>query len=1301
MDKNKIIILVTGTNNYPFSLNWKECENTWVPMLRELGYTVKISFGDPNLENYYSDEGDYIKFKTSDGKDGLLDKSIKLPIKWILEHTDYKYYFRIDSDSFVHPKRFDDMLNENIKNFSPDYMGFMIPVAGLDISQKITKYENLNDSEITRYASGAGYMISRKVMPQIFPKLIATENNMLGWDDLVLGIAMKSENILLLNETSISPESHQKIIFSNPHNIPIQYIGDKNSFLTIQHYTNGLMNKILQDIKTEPKKNQMKKFEKAYILYANEPYYNIVSSCAKSLRCFSDLPIIVYLLNCDKKVLVDNTITINWECNIEDKDKDSNNYVTDSNSSNFYINRGNKELYRLIIQRPQITKDALSKYAETVAYVDSDTVATYFVDNIFNFYDNNSNHPYFVEGVYDFLLYNGRGGAETREDLSTTLEHPICELFNINQYVRLNGKYRQSGYFVAGQNTINFLEEWYWMCINPTILRNHEQYAPFHEETVANVLLWKYGTTNGLPYLYVNGTSKTVDEVYTKIKFDGVNNQSNGGDPDPKKCDWFKIPKNKESLLFFHGEKRPEVMNEMIDKIKHYNSPGKYSNSSGKLKVLFLAPHLSTGGMPSFLLKRIEELSKHQDIIDMFVVEFSNLSDHYIVQKNRIKEIIPTSRFWTLNENKLELIDIIKFNNIDIVHLDEMLESFNFYNKLSIEFMNKLYDNNRTWKIIETCHNISFNPYISKKFHPESYAFCTPYHKEVTFTTMPSYSEVLEFPIDNNIVNLDEKINSRIKLGLDLSKTHIINVGLWTQGKNQKEGIELARLLEKTNPELQFHFIGNQANNFKEYWEPIMKNIPSNVIIWGERNDVDLFMKSSDVLMFNSTWECNPLVLREAVSYGLKILSRNLPQYLNMFTPYITTIDNDLKSTKNKLLNLLKTKITYTLPENQSDDFAKNHIELYKKVKNMEITKQQMILSDIEVIQYFVEKPFLEIKGSDDGIYNVKFTDEKGIVRYENNLPLNRWVKLNQEYYTKWNTQITKNGNVVYNNILDYTGKRVYIAFDSKSLGDSIAWIPYALEFKKKHNCTVIVSTFWNDLFKQTYPEIEFVTPGTPVNNLYGMYKLGWFYNSDKEPVLPNTIPLQKTATNILGLEFNEITSKVNFIPKDKPYDTKYVTIANESTSGLKYWNNPTGWQELVDYLVLKGYKVINVSKKGDYLKNVIKLKDTSIENTMNVIHHSEFFIGLSSGLSWLSWGIGKHVVMISNFTEPDHEFTINCTRIVNLSVCNGCWNNPNFKFNKGDWNWCPEHKGTPRQFECHKSITSEMVINKIQHLVK
>jgi autotransporter strand-loop-strand O-heptosyltransferase len=99
----------------------------------------------------------------------------------------------------------------------------------------------------------------------------------------------------------------------------------------------------------------------------------------------------------------------------------------------------------------------------------------------------------------------------------------------------------------------------------------------------------------------------------------------------------------------------------------------------------------------------------------------------------------------------------------------------------------------------------------------------------------------------------------------------------------------------------------------------------------------------------------------------------------------------------------------------------------------------------------------------------------------------------------------------------------------------------------------------------------------------------------------------------------------------------------------------------------------------------------------MSVIHHSEFFIGLSSGLSWLSWAVGKHVFMISNFSEKNHEFTSDCTRIFNPFSCNGCWNNPKYTFDRGDWNWCPEHKDTPKHFECHKTITPEMVVNVIE----
>jgi len=418
-----------------------------------------------------------------------------------------------------------------------------------------------------------------------------------------------------------------------------------------------------------------------------------------------------------------------------------------------------------------------------------------------------------------------------------------------------------------------------------------------------------------------------------------------------------------------------------------------------------------------------------------------------------------------------------------------------------------------------------------------------------------------------------------------------------------------------------------------------------------------------------------------------------------MFTPYIKQISRDIFDMKNQLLDLIKDEIYYEFPKYTIKEFAEKNYELYQKILNEPIKKQTMIDSEVQIFQHFVKEPFLEIKGTGDKDYNVKFFDEEGVCHYENTIKPNHWVKLNRGYYTKWRAVVTRDNEVIYDNTMDLTNKRVYISFDSKSLGDSIAWIPYVLEFKKKHNCKVIVSTFWNHLFENEYPEIEFVVPGTTVHNLYAMYTIGWFYNTDKEPVLPNTIPLQQTITNILGLEFKEIKPNIHNTIHPRPYQKKYVTIATNSTAGCKFWTRE-GWQSLINYLHNLGYKVINVSKEDNPFENANKIKNTSIHHTMNVIHHSEFFIGLSSGLSWLAWALGKQVVMISNFTNEEHEFMFNCTRIVNHSVCNGCWNKPEFTFDKGDWNWCPVNKGTEKQFECHKSITPEMVIQQIQHLL-
>ena len=391
---------------------------------------------------------------------------------------------------------------------------------------------------------------------------------------------------------------------------------------------------------------------------------------------------------------------------------------------------------------------------------------------------------------------------------------------------------------------------------------------------------------------------------------------------------------------------------------------------------------------------------------------------------------------------------------------------------------------------------------------------------------------------------------------------------------------------------------------------------------------------------------------------------------------------------KDKKFNVLE----QPLPNKVSTDLEGVH----NQFSSFDIYELKTIDEKPNINIHFVDGPFVEITNGPNIKYDITFKNkETNQIIYKSTIGRNNWAKSSIKYFVDWEITISSpKGKHIFN--MDLTNKRVYIAIDSKSLGDSVAWMPYLDEFSKKHHCKVIASTFWNNLFEKTYPNIEFIKPGQIAQNIYAKYTLGWFYNNEMEPILPNTIPLQMTATNILGLDYNEIKPTIDFTPTKRPVKEKYITIATHSTAALKFWLYPNGWHELAKYFIKKGYKVINISKEGNDIKNVDTPKNYDINNIMNYIHHSELFIGLASGLSWLSWALNKHVVMIGNFSDINHEFTTNTTRIYNHNVCNSCWSNPNFKFDKGDWNWCPIHKGTPKQHECQKQITTEDVIAKL-----
>jgi len=378
---------------------------------------------------------------------------------------------------------------------------------------------------------------------------------------------------------------------------------------------------------------------------------------------------------------------------------------------------------------------------------------------------------------------------------------------------------------------------------------------------------------------------------------------------------------------------------------------------------------------------------------------------------------------------------------------------------------------------------------------------------------------------------------------------------------------------------------------------------------------------------------------------------------------------------------------------------------IYEGIKR---NKKNIVPLENKVRQHFIKGPFVEISGPIEQDYKVQFIDNKtGKTLYETQIKNNHWTKCNFEYFVDWKVRVLKNDMVFYEENYNAKGRRVYVAMDSKALGDTLAWISQVDEFRKKHDCELICSTFHNSMFIEEYPEIQFVEPGHVVENLYAMYTIGLYYTENSTPNLlknPNNFldqPLQKMCSDILGLDYREVKPKIKKNKIEKDENLKQITIAIHGTAQSKYWNNPTGWQDVVDWLNEKGYTVKLLSREGDeYMGNkhpqgIVQHPAGPISNVIDELQKSEAFIGIGSGLSWLSWATGTKTVLISGFSYDWAEME-DCIRITpSKEKCIGCFNR--MRLDAGDWNWCPDHKGTERQFECTKSITGEMVIKELE----
>ena len=376
------------------------------------------------------------------------------------------------------------------------------------------------------------------------------------------------------------------------------------------------------------------------------------------------------------------------------------------------------------------------------------------------------------------------------------------------------------------------------------------------------------------------------------------------------------------------------------------------------------------------------------------------------------------------------------------------------------------------------------------------------------------------------------------------------------------------------------------------------------------------------------------------------------------------------------------------------------------------------VLDAVEGIKFDFNHGIRILFPHNDKTYHVTFMDiDTGVILYSNDTVPGAFITSVKKFYIRFRLIIHEKGNEtpIFQHDMDLKDREVMVQLPVGTIGDSIGWFSYVERFQLKHHCKLIcVMTPWiATLVKDQYPDITFIAPEETKNyRPYASYYMGLFFRGDvdNQPIDFRYIGLHRTAGYILGLDGDDLADlppRFN-LSAPRKIQEKYVCIAAQSSSQAKYWNNPFGWLTVVKFLKDNGYRVLCIDKEkvhGTGLHwNYIPYGaedftgDIPLQERVNLIKDADFFIGLSSGLSWLAWACKVPVVLISGFTAPWNEF-YTPYRIFNPNVCHSCWND--FKeFDLSNYWHCPRFQNDLRQFECSAMITPEHVIDVIDRLI-
>ena len=339
------------------------------------------------------------------------------------------------------------------------------------------------------------------------------------------------------------------------------------------------------------------------------------------------------------------------------------------------------------------------------------------------------------------------------------------------------------------------------------------------------------------------------------------------------------------------------------------------------------------------------------------------------------------------------------------------------------------------------------------------------------------------------------------------------------------------------------------------------------------------------------------------------------------------------------------------------------------------------------------------------GDWQVRITDaDSGQVFFDGHAAETVLISMEQ-YFIRWQVEVKRAGQMVFAHTYDAEAQTVCFVLEGEVLGDIIMLLPYIRAFVQKWKCRGVIldKPAFREILANYYPEFAVVEEFP--EDAYATYHIGAFQMPPF--VMPDdsrALPASYIGRELLGL-YRAAEDVIYQPTRPRAIQEPYVCIAVQASGARKCWLYPQGWEQVVEYLKQRGYRVICIDREratdsdGMHIEMPAGAEDMSGDYTLmdriNMLAYADFFIGLSSGLSWLAHAAGCPVVMIGGISLPHSEFDTPY-RVQNRQVCHGCYNDL-----RVDWreDKCPYHNGTEREYECSKKITPQMVIRTIERL--